>query len=158
VPTPELQSAEDLRVGASYDLGDFVLTNDAILSFSREWDPQTFHLDDESSRSHYFGGVVASGAQLVAVFQRLAVLAVYQHWHVYAGRSLTDVRFLRPVRGGARLRGEMVIAGVKMTHPERALVMHSARLFDGDGQVLEMTMELYVYRRRVAPAVLTPVD
>lgn len=139
--------AEDLAVDDFIDLGEIVLSEEEIITFARQWDPQSFHTNDSGSSEHYFGGLVASGAHTLAAFQRLAVLGAHHSWAVMAGKALRDVLFLHPVRPGDRLHGGMRITSIHMTDGSRALVSQFGRLTVRGKPVFEMTIEAYVYRR-----------
>ena len=53
---------EDFRVGDSTEMGRHTFTEEEILSFGRQFDPQPFHLDEEAAKSTFFNGL--------AVYQR----------------------------------------------------------------------------------------
>ena len=95
----------DLHAGTSYPLGDHTVTHEEIVAFARQWDPQSFHVDDEAAATGAYGGIIASGIHTMAVFQRLAVLGVYGRWQVIARRRLKTVELRRPVRPRDRLTG-----------------------------------------------------
>lgn len=138
--------AEQLRVGQSFDLGSHRVTADEILDFASKWDPQWFHVDPEAADRGPFGGLIASGLHTISVFQKLAVAAVLDDWNVIAGRTLRDVRFLRPVRPGDELTGAIIIDDVQFeTEKGRALVVMSSRISDVHGtEVLTAVVDAYV--------------
>ena len=145
-------SASELEVGAVYGLGTRSLSDTEIIDFATEWDPQDFHVDPVSAADHEYGEVIASGVHTFAVWMRMAVDTVYREWAVVAGRSIQDMRFLRPVRAGATLHGELVVDGIETSgrYPDRALVRHRAVLRDDDG-VLVFTAVLDAYLLRTPP-------
>jgi acyl dehydratase len=60
--TPPLSGwFEDLKIGTKTNLGEETFTRESIIDFSREYDPQPFHLDDEAARRSLFGALAASG-------------------------------------------------------------------------------------------------
>jgi acyl dehydratase len=61
---------EDLRVGDRTDVGSHTFTADEIKAFAREFDPQSFHLDEESAARSHFGALCASGWHTAAVCLR----------------------------------------------------------------------------------------
>ncbi len=143
----ELLYAEDLVIGSEWDLGSCVVTESEIIEFARQWDPQGFHVDPDIAAAGYFGGIIASGIHTMAIFQRLAVPAVFDRWATIAGRGMRDVRLLRPVRPGTTLTGTMIVDVVDLHHPDRARVEMTGRLVEDGGTVLEMTMEISARRR-----------
>ncbi len=64
---------EDLKVDAPVSLGSHVFGRDEIIDFARKFDPQPFHLDEESARDGLFGGLAASGWHTSAIGLRLMI-------------------------------------------------------------------------------------
>ncbi|WP_205751958.1 MaoC/PaaZ C-terminal domain-containing protein [Cryptosporangium phraense] len=143
-----LLRAEDLTVGAEAALGRYTVTADEIVEFGRQWDPQTFHVDPVAAADSYFGEVIASGLHTLGVLQRLAVLGVYQHWDVIAGRRIRSIELTAPVTGGMTLAGTLTVESVEPRGPERALVTVRGRLRDAADErpVLEAVFEMYLRR------------
>ncbi|MEE3849699.1 MaoC/PaaZ C-terminal domain-containing protein [Gordonia sp. LSe1-13] len=140
--------ADDLQAGDRYQFGSFTITEAGLIDFATVWDPQGFHVDAATADVGAFGGLIASGIHTLAVFQRLAVRAVFDGWQVIAGRRLVDVAFLRPVRPGDTLTGSMTIDTVTFDKPGRALVTCAGSLVNGDDrEVLSTTMEVFVRAR-----------
>ncbi len=139
--------ADDLVIGSVWDLGAHDVTESEIIEFARQWDPQDFHVDPAAGDAGFFGGIIASGIHTLAIFQRLAVPAVFDRWATIAGRGMRDVRLLRPVRPGTTLRGSMTVDAVDLHRPDRARVEMTGRLVEDGGTVLEMTMEIAARRR-----------
>ena len=141
----ELLFAEDVLPGTEVDLGDYTVSLEEILEFSRQWDPQGFHV--EQSTAGYFGGTIASGLHSMAILQRLSVLGAYSGWAIIAGRRIADVRFLAPTRAGMTLHGSFVVDAVEMRDAQKALVTVSKRLVSGEVLILTAVHEFYMYRR-----------
>ena len=145
---PERQLwAEDITVGAAFDLGEYTVTRAEILEFAGHWDPQAIHLDDSFASEHEFGEIIASGIHTFAVYQRLAVLGAYRYWAMIAGRAIRDVQITYPVRAGATLRGRIEVEGVAMSSDVRALITTRGSLFVQDRLALELVADAYVRRR-----------
>lgn len=144
--------AEELPVHRVLDLGSYTLQHDDIVRFAREWDPQSFHIDDKVAEDGYFGEVIASGLQTMGVFQRLAVLGAFGQWHIIAGRSIRDVQLTLAVRAGMALHGTIEVTAVTPVSATRSLVTKIGRL-DHDGRpVLSMETDSYVRRLPGSPA------
>ncbi|GED99995.1 acyl dehydratase [Gordonia spumicola] len=139
--------ADDLHVGAVYPFGTYEVTLDELIEFATQWDPQDFHTDADAAARSVYGGLIASGVHTIAINQRLSVEAVYRHWHVIAGHSLGDVRFVRPVRAGDVLSGHAEITAVA-PEPDRgrAVVGVAMTVTNGTGRpVLTASTDLYVH-------------
>jgi len=64
---------EDIEIGRRRDVGSFTFTADGIKKFAAQFDPQTFHLDEEAGRKSPFGGLAASGWHVGSVCMKLLV-------------------------------------------------------------------------------------
>lgn len=140
--------AEDLRAGATFELGPYTVSEAELVEFASRWDPQDFHIDKAVADAGQFGGLIASGIHTMAIYQRLSVLGMLNNWSVIAGRSIQDVRFVRPVRPGDVLTLAVLIEDVAFDDRARALVTTSAEMSNGDGDaVLRLRLDAYVRAR-----------
>jgi acyl dehydratase len=64
---------EDLVMGGRLELGSYNFTEEEIIRFARQFDPQPFHIDPAAARASHFGALVASGWHTVAVWMKLMV-------------------------------------------------------------------------------------
>ena len=64
---------DDIRLGDRREFGQHTFTAEAIKRFARSFDPQPFHLDEESAKRSHFGGLCASGWHTTAACMRLIV-------------------------------------------------------------------------------------
>src|ERR1700719_41814 len=67
---------EDLKVGDRFKSGTYKVTEEQIVSFAQEFDPQPFHLDRAVGDKTMFGGLIASGWHTAAITMRLFVQAL----------------------------------------------------------------------------------
>src|SRR5260370_13360726 len=64
---------EDLAVGRRFTSATHVIDAAQIKAFAGQFDPQPFHLDDETAKSTLFAGFAASGSHTATIITRLAV-------------------------------------------------------------------------------------
>ncbi len=64
---------EDLKIGDRFKSGTYKVSEDQIVSFAREFDPQPFHIDRAVAHKTMFGGLFASGWHTAAITMRLFV-------------------------------------------------------------------------------------
>ncbi len=67
---------EDITIDEPFPLGSHTFTDDEIVRFAREYDPQYFHLHDAGAEHSHFGGLIASGWHTVVVGHRKMVDAL----------------------------------------------------------------------------------
>ena len=140
--------AEELPVGQALQLGSHTVTEESIISFAREWDPQYFHVDPAAAASSEFGGIIASGIHTIAIFQRLCVENFFNRYDIIAGREISNLRFQRPVFAGTALNGKAVIDSVEPAGPGRAVFSSTGTLVDGEGRtVLSLVIDALIRSR-----------
>ena len=106
---------EDVQPGETADLGSFTFTSESIRAFAVRFDPQPFHLDEEAAKASHYGGLIASGWHVAAIWMKLMV----GHWNRLAAEAritghpvaqlgpspgFRDMLWLQPVRAGDTLR------------------------------------------------------
>ena len=94
---------EDFEVGQTVEMGRHTFTEDEIVSFARQFDPQPFHIDPAAARESAFGGLIASGWHTCAIGMRLMVESYVNRTRSLGSPGLDSVRWLKPVRPGDTL-------------------------------------------------------
>jgi acyl dehydratase len=143
-----LLSAEDLVVGQRFELGSYTISEAEIVGFAKQYDPVPIHTDKEAAAKGPFGGLIASGFNTLAIYQRLIVEAVWTQVAGIVGRSF-EVRLFRPVRPGTRITGHSQIQSVTL-RPERrdGIVVFRTELTDGSGQtILTLVLDALIHSR-----------
>ena len=100
---------EDFQVGDIFDLGSTIVTEEEIISFANQFDPQPFHTDPVLAKNSIFGGLVASGWHTAAMFMRLFFDGLLHETASIASPGVDDVRWLKPVRPGDVLRARFTV-------------------------------------------------
>lgn len=62
---------EDCTEGQIWHGGSYLLTEEEIVSFALQWDPQPFHVDAEAARRSVHGGLIASSVHLYGIAAKL---------------------------------------------------------------------------------------
>lgn len=62
---------EDLELGETRRSSSRRVSQDEIIAFARQYDPQWFHADPEAARASHFGELVASGVHVLAIWRQL---------------------------------------------------------------------------------------
>ncbi len=104
---------EDLAVGQLFGSGRLRITAEDIKRFAAEYDPQPFHLDEQTARSTLFRGLAASGWHTAALTMRLLVDSEFRPSGGLVGAGLEELRWPRPVRPGDELRIETEILALR---------------------------------------------
>ena len=145
---PELYF-EDFAAGQVYELGSRTVTEDEIVDFARQWDPQPFHVDAEAAKQSVFGGLIASGWQTGAIWMRMYVDAVLGS-AARGSPGIEELRWLAPVRPGDTLSGRLTVleATPSATRPDRGTIRIRGEMVNQDGvTVMAMTSRGHFGRR-----------
>jgi len=144
---------EDFTPGEVVEIGNHTFTQEEIVAFATQFDPQPLHTDAEAARGTFYGGLIASGWHTCAVGMRLMVEA-------YIGRSASagspgveNIRWLGPVRPGDTITYHRVILEARPSgsRPGIGLVRSRSEAVNQRGEPV-MTMEGWgMFRRRPAP-------
>ncbi len=141
---------EDFTPGEVIELGSKTVSEEEILAFAREFDPQPFHVDPERARDSIYGGIIASGWHTIAIFMRLAVDGFFNDTISMGSPGVNEVRWLRPVRPGDTLRARLTMIELtpSRSRPDRGTMRSLAEVFNGqDERVLSMDVLGIVGRR-----------
>lgn len=141
---------EDFTAGETFALGSHTVTEERIIAFAKEFDPQPFHLDDARARDSIYGGLIASGWHTAAIFMRMFVDGVLNDAASMGSPGIDELRWLKPVRPGDTLRGRgTVVALVPSTRrSDRGTVRSTFELLnDRNEVVLRMTGNNIIARR-----------
>src|SRR5947209_12250215 len=105
---------DDLKIGDRFDSDTFVVTEEAIIEFASDFDPQGFHLDANFAKETLFGGLTASGWHTAAMTMRLFVQTLN-----FAGGAIglgvDELRWPAAVRPGDILRLQTDIVDLRLS-------------------------------------------
>ncbi|QIG92672.1 MULTISPECIES: MaoC/PaaZ C-terminal domain-containing protein [unclassified Bradyrhizobium] len=143
--------AEDLTEGHTFQLGSYTIGEAEIVAFAGKYDPVPIHTDPAAAAAGPFGGLIASGFNTIAIYQRLVVEAIWSKVAGIVGRSL-EIRLPSPVRPGATLTGQSQIQRITI-RPERrdAVVIFRTELTNDEQRpVLVVVLDALIHMRPVA--------
>jgi len=142
---------EEFASGEVLELGRTVpVTEDAIIGFARQFDPQYFHTDPEKAKASIFGGLVASGWHTAAMVMRLWVEEIVSHTVSMGSPGVEELRWPAPVRPGDTLSARAVVLETRASksRPEMGLVRWRAETYNHRNElVFTMTGTSFIGRR-----------
>lgn len=107
---------DDFSPGDRFTTGSRTLSEEEIVSFAKQWDRQSFHLDPEAAKASIFGGLIASGFHTLLITFDLVVEAAVWTESSQGSPGMEQLKWLRPVRPGDTLS---VVIEVVETTPSR---------------------------------------
>ncbi|MBP6019839.1 MAG: MaoC family dehydratase [Burkholderiaceae bacterium] len=140
---------EDLELGQRFSSGTYTLTEEKLIAFASEYDPQPFHLDHNAALTTLFKGLAASGWHTAAITMKLLNSggAPLAGGLIGAGGQ---IEWPRPTRPGDVLQvvSEIMEIIPSRSKPQQGLVVMRCETKNQHGQVLQiLTAKLIVPRR-----------
>jgi len=127
---------EDYVPGLTVDCGSFTLSEDDIIAFAKEYDPQPFHTDPVAAKDSPVGGLIASGWQLGSKMMRQLVDHYFSP-ESGLGAGQAELQFAQPVRPGQTLNVTATVLGARRSasKPDRGVLRTQAKAADSSGKV-----------------------
>ena len=149
---PDLLHFEDFHVGRHFDLGTHALTQDEMIGFAREYDPQPQHIDPEAARHGMLGGLIASGWHLCALSMRMLVDGLFSRATSLGSPGVDEVQWRRPARPGDVLSLEAKVLETRSSasKPDRGFVRFEVDMTRGGDRVMVWTATVMFGRRKTA--------
>ena len=141
---------EDFQVGQVYELGSYTVSEEQILTFAREFDPQPFHVDSVLAAESIYGGIIASGLHTASIFMRLLYDGLLCRSASMGSPGQDELRWLKPVRPGDTLtaRGTVEELIPSKSKPDRGLVRKSYEVLNQHGEKVMTMRGLGMFGRR----------
>ena len=143
---------EDLKETGSVEIGSHTFTEEEIIAFARQFDPQPFHIDPEAAKQSFFRGLIASGLHTCSVGMRLMVDKYVNRSASLGSPGLDNIRWLVPVRAGDTITYRRVIMAARASDskPGVGLLQSRSEAVNQRGETV-MTMEGWAMFRRRPP-------
>lgn len=142
---------EDIIIGQRWETGSAVVTEDEIVAFARQFDPQPFHVDLEAAQRSAFGGLIASGFHALSLTMRLFFDLNLWENAIIASPGMNEVRWLKPIRPNMRIRSQVEVVDVRpsTSKPDRGVVTTKHFALSRDDRMLSVVC-MHLLRRRGA--------
>ncbi|CAG2130201.1 MaoC family dehydratase [Cupriavidus numazuensis] len=143
---------EDFEVGSRRELGSYLVTEEEILSFARQYDPQPFHIDKDAAAKSIYGGLISSGWMTCSIMMRLLVLSTTGKSASMGSPGLDEVRWLKPVYAGDTLTAVLVVLDTRpsQSKPDRGVVHTQWEATNQRGELVCTVKGMGMYGRRPA--------
>jgi len=145
-----LMYLEDFQPGQTFELGSIAVTQDQVVEFATQFDPQPFHLDEEAGGKSIFGGLIASGWHTCSLVMRMLVDNLFSRTATLGSPGVNQIRWILPVRPGDILSAKTrVLAVTKSTSkPDRGTVEFQYDVRNQNDQPVLAMQGISLFRRR----------
>ena len=90
---------DELRDGEYLNCKPVLITREAIIEIAKKFDPQPFHIDENTASESIFGGLIASSLHTISACTRVVVEA-QANVAILSGVAMHEVNIFNPVRPG----------------------------------------------------------
>lgn len=141
---------EDFAVGQVIEFPPRTVSEDEIIAFARDYDPQPFHLDKEAARQSLFGGLCASGWHTAGMMMRLLVDHMIGKYASMGSPGVDQLRWVKPVFPGdtLHLRGEILDVKPSRSKPDRGVITSRYEMKNQKGETVLTMQAKGMYARR----------
>jgi acyl dehydratase len=141
---------EDFPVGKVTEFGGITLTQEDIMRFAKEFDPQPFHVDEDAAKQSVFGGIIASGWHTCGLAMRMMCDAYLLESASLGSPGVENIRWLKPVRPGDTLRVRSVVLEARPleSKPHVGLVRNRWEVLNQHGEEVMQMEGFGMFKRR----------
>ena len=146
---------EDVHVGQRFRSEPHVVTEEAMIEFARQFDPQPFHLDHAAADTSVFNGLAASGWHTAAIAMRLLMTGPMQFVGGAVGLGVDELRWPNALRPNdtIQLETEILETRVSKSKPGYGIVrIRNVATNQRQQVVLSYVANAMVQRRPAQPA------
>jgi acyl dehydratase len=114
---------EDFQPGEEFRFGAYEMTRQEMLAFATAYDPEPFHVDEAAAVAAGWGGLIASGPLIGAIWRRLSKDA-FPETKTVISPGWDEIKWTKPVFDGDVLssRSRIVEARVLRSRPGEGLI------------------------------------
>ncbi|MGY8525034.1 MaoC family dehydratase [Paracidovorax citrulli] len=143
---------EDFTVGSRRELGSKQITEEEIVAFARQYDPQPFHIDKEAAKQSIYGGLISSGWMTCSVMMRMLVDNMTSRAASMGSPGVDEIRWLKPVYAGDTLTVTLVVLDARPSNskPDRGVVHTQWEAVNQRGELVCTVKGMGMYGRRPA--------
>ena len=105
---------EDFPIGTRLQSVPIKVTEESIIEFARQFDPQPFHVDPATAQRTLFGGLAASGWHTAAISMRLFIQTMNVPGGII-GMGVDELQWPNPVRPDDQLRLDIEIIDARLS-------------------------------------------
>jgi len=140
---------EDVKAGDRFKSATYEVSEEEIVSFAREFDPQPFHLDRAVAKRTIFGELFASGWHTAAISMRLFVRAL-NFAEGAIGLGVDEMRWPSAVKPNDVLQVETEILGLRESRskPSHGIIRIRNVTTNQRGDVVQTMMASALVLRR----------
>ena len=113
---------DEFTIGQVFETKSMKLTQEDIMKFAGEFDPQYMHLDEKKANQGRFNGIIASGIHTMSISFKLWIEQGMYGEDVIAGTGMNHIKFIKPVYPGDELHTIVEVLDKKAIKEESGIL------------------------------------
>ena len=145
----KLRYYEEYEVGEKAVSDTYIVGKTELVEYSKKWDPQPFHVDEEAARASIYGGLTAPSVYIMAVASLLGN-TIEPKIAALGALGMTDMEFPNPMRpeDSITLTSTVTQKRSSKTKPDRGIIHYTVRVANqNDEPVATYRIKIMVAKR-----------
>ena len=141
---------DDFEVGRTLQMGTYTVTEEEILTFARQYDPQPFHIDAEAAKHSIYGGIISSGWMTCSIMMRLMVTGFLGKAASMGSPGVDEIRWMKPVYPGDTLSVSSTCMEMRpsQSKPDRGVAVNRWEAHNQRGELVCTVTGMGLFGRR----------
>jgi acyl dehydratase len=143
---------EDFTPGLVLHYQGPTLSEQAIIEFASQYDPQPFHIDKAAAAERIFGGIIASGWHTMSITMRMLCDCYLLDAASMGSPGIDELRWLQPVRPGDTLALRLTVQDTRRSRskPDRGIVHSFIEVLNQRDEVVMTIKSMGMFKTRSA--------
>lgn len=144
---------EDFEPGKTIEVGTRTVTEEEIIDFAKQFDPQPFHIDKSAAAQSIYQGIIASGWHTCGMMMRVMVDGFLNDAASLGSPGIDEIRWVKPVRGGDTLTVTTTVLESRPSgsKPDRGIIVTLWEAKNQHGEVVATIKGMGMFARRPMP-------
>ena len=141
---------EDFHPGQTMEFDCGIVTEEEIIQYAKQFDPQYFHIDPIAAKQSPYKGLIASGWHTSSIMMRAVVEMFLSKAASLGSPGVDEMRWLLPVRPGDNLRVRATVNSTRKSasKPEIGILNSTTEVFNqNEERVMTMTGTSFIQSR-----------
>lgn len=146
----QIRYFENFQPGEVIELGECIFTEQEIIEFARQFDPQPFHLDPEQAKHSIYGGIIASGWHTASAGMRLLVDGLLSKSASMGSPGVDALTWNMPVRPQDRLHARLTVLDIypSKTRADRGRIRSKFEMLNINNELVLSWVGIILMQRR----------
>jgi len=129
---------EDFTPGETRELDCGIVTEEEIIKFAKQFDPQYFHIDPEAAKESMYKGLIASGWHTASITMSGLVEMYVAKSASLGSPGIDELRWHLPVRPNDNLTVRVTVTSARKSKskPEMGVLTNEVEVFNQNEQMV----------------------